>query len=120
MENYTNTDLIRLSGKRKEEDGDIKLAIKKEFKSRFKKPGEGLDFYSNADTYIYGMLESTGPIGQMFLREDGEIGVTLVQEYEDTTERFEDHFFQCDDWPMLLMLVRDGIENDWLIDDEDE
>ena len=116
----TNEYLKKLSAERVELDQQIKQTIKDEFKARFKKVGEGLDLYSHASTYVYGMLDATGCIGQMFLNGDGEIQVLLVQEYEDLQEEFESRYFACDDWPMLLLLVREGIEKNWLIDDEDE
>ena len=56
------------------------------------------------------MLDATGCIGKMYLNADGEIQVSLVQEYEDLEEDFESRYFACDDWPLLLMSVREGIE----------
>ena len=112
--------LKRMSDTRRQEDKAIKRAIIDEFKARFKNPGEGLDIYSNADTYVYGMLDSTGCIGQMYLRSDGKIVVTLVQEYEDDVVSFEHRFFACDDWPLLLMTVRAGLAKGWTLDDEEE
>ena len=112
--------LKNMSAKRHIEDRAIKCAIKDEFKARFKNPGEGLNFYENADMYAYGMLDATGEIGKMFLAGDGEIKVTIVQEYEDAVEDFESRYFACDDWPLLLMLVRKGIEEEWLIEDEED
>ena len=44
--------LKRMSDTRRQEDKAIKRAIIDEFKARFKNPGEGLDIYSNADTYV--------------------------------------------------------------------
>ena len=117
MKTYTNEALKKMSERRNKENLDIKCAIKDEFKARFTEPGEGLDFYSNADQYVYGMLDATGCIGKMYLNADGEIQVSLVQEYEDLEEDFESRYFACDDWPLLLMSVRKGIEKGWLIEE---
>lgn len=120
MKTYTTEELRLISQRRHEEDQDIKHAIKEEFKARFKKVGQGLDFYCNADDYVYGMLDATGSIGKMYLGLDGDIKVTLVQEYEDLEEEFESRYFACDDWPQLLILVREGIEKGWYIEDDEE
>lgn len=117
---FSDTALFRLSEKRSQENRRIKSVIKDEFKAVFKKTGEGLDLYSNANTYVYGMLDATGCIGKMFLNGDGKIQVLLVQEYDDLEEDFENRYFACDDWPMLLLLVRQGIREEWYINDEEE
>lgn len=116
---FTNEELKNLSEVRYEQDRTIKQAIKDEFKARFKNWGDGLDLYENAAECVYGMLDTTGEIGKMILGEDGGIKVTLIQEYEDAVEDFESRFFACDDWPLLLMLVRKGIAEGWEIEDED-
>ena len=117
MKTYTNEDLRAMSENRHKENHEIKDIIIKEFKARFTKPGEGLDLYQYASNMVQGMLEETGSIGQLILRENGTIGAVLIQEYEDSVEDFEDQYFECDDWPFLLMNVREGIEDEWFVDE---
>lgn len=119
-EGITDEELEAMSRRRKEEDSKVKSQIIKEFKAAFKNEGEGLDFYEYADNTIYGMLDTTGPIGKMVLGDVGRIYVSLIQEYEDSWECFEDDFFSVEDWPMFLLSVREGIKKGWTIEPEDE
>ena len=115
----SNNSLAKMSKRRREEDLAIKTAIKDEFKAVFKNEGEGLDLYENSGCCVYGMLDASGEIGKMYLNSEGEIMVTLIQEYEDFEEDFESRYFACEDWPQLLLLVRDGIEKKWYIQPEE-
>ena len=119
-EGITDGELEAMSRRRKEEDSKVKSQIIKEFKAAFKNEGEGLDFYEYAGNTIYGMLDTAGPIGKMVLGDDGRIYVSLIQEYEDSWECFEDDFFSVEDWPMFLLSVREGIKKGWTIEPEDE
>ena len=108
-----------LSRERKEIDSKIKLQIIKEFKQHFTEPGQGLDFFQYAPNTVYGMLDETGEIGRMLLDDEGNIKVELGGEYEDPVEEFESRYFACDDWPQLLLNVRNGIKNGWTIEEDD-
>lgn len=115
----TNEELKLISRERRELDAKIKLQIIKEFKARFKERGEGLDFYQYCGEVVYGMLDETGEIGKMLLDENGNIVVELGQEWEDPVVEFESRYFACDDWPQLLINVRNGIKGEWLLDESD-
>ena len=121
---FTDEELEELTERRRKENKMIKDVIRDEFKSVFKKAGEGLDFSEYAPDCVVGSLDETGEILKMMLVEDdGEllIKVELCQEYEDVWEDFESRYFGCDDWPQLLLNVREGIKGGWFIEnDEDE
>ena len=113
----TDGELAALSRKREKMDARIKKAIIREFKARFKNPGEGLDFYSNASQDVEGLGVTLGIIREMVLGDDGEIYVWHIQEYEDAYEGFEDNCYNCVNWPQLLLNVRKGIQNKWFIEE---
>ena len=116
---FTEAQLKLLSRERREMDSKIKQVIIKEFKEHFTEPGQGLDFFQYCSESVYGMLNETGDIGYMFLGEDGNIRVELGGAYENPMEEFESRYFACDDWPQLLLNVRRGIKDGWLIEEED-
>ena len=119
-QDITNEELVSIAEKREQENRAIKEAIIREFKARFTKPGTGLDFYTYASADVEGMGNSVGTIGKMTLNLDGEIQVSLIGEYEDDIEDFEDAFFYCSDWPQLLLNVRLGIRDEWWDEDDDD
>ena len=116
---FTDAQLKLIARERRAVDDKIKQVIIKEFKEHFKNPGEGLNFNEFCPDCVYGMLDETGDIGEMYLNEDGKIMVSLTQEYEDAEEEFESRYFACDNWAQLLINVRRGIKDEWLIENED-
>jgi len=119
-DNFTDDELTLISKRREIENRAIKDCIVREFKARFTRPESGIDFYTYASVDVEGMGDSVGTIGKMTLNWDGKIQVSLIGEYEDDIEDFEDAFFECDDWPQLLLNVRQGIRDEWWDEEDDE
>ena len=118
-ESLNDQELQVIIKQRERENRIIKEAIIREFKARFTEPGEGLDFYANASNDVEGLGETLGIIRSMFLNENGEIQVWHVQEYEDCVEDFEAGYYNCVDWPQLLLNVRQGIRDEWFLDEDE-
>ena len=119
-DNFTDDELTLISKRREIENRAIKDCIVREFKARFTRPESGIDFYTYASVDVEGIGDSVGTIGKMTLNWDGKIEVSLIGEYEDDIEDFEDAFFNCDDWPQLLINVRQGIRYEWWDEDDEE
>ena len=115
---FTDEQLKKLSRERRAVDDKIKQVIIKEFKEHFTEQGQGLDFFQYCPDSVYGMYESCGEIGQMFLDENLNVKVELGSEYDEPIEDFESRYFVCEDWPQLLINVRRGIKEGWEIDNE--
>jgi hypothetical protein len=115
-DDYTDEELKLISWKRSEEDSSIKQVIIKELKEAFTEPGTGVDLqYGDDLTVGYGV--ESGPILKLGLDEKGRITAVLLQDYEDSYENFEDKYFACDDWPKLLLTVRQAIRKGWNIEE---